>query len=161
MALQEPSLVTFEACGSAHYWARISENTFILLDAKQMKIPSDKLVEAMCVHAQAWRAKFALVEEANHARDLIRDLKVKAQGHTIVKGVPHRNHSKEDRLLQVLYAINAGQVRLLEGEKSLDLLLHQLRQFPNGKHDDLVDSFTQALHILPRLGSGKAVWRIS
>jgi hypothetical protein len=24
-----------------------------------------------------------------------------------------------------------------------------------------VDSFTQALHILPRLGSGKAVWRIS
>jgi predicted phage terminase large subunit-like protein len=142
-------------------WARISENTFILLNAKQMKIPSDKLVEAMCVHAQAWRAKFALVEEANHARDLIRDLKVKAQGHTIVKGVPHRNHSKEDRLLQVLYAINAGQVRLLEGEKSLHLLLHQLRQFPNGKHDDLVDSFTQALHVLPRLGSGKAVWRIS
>ena len=62
--------------------------TFILIDAKQMKIPSDKLVEAMCAHAQAWRAKFALVEEANHARDLIRDLKVKAQGHTIVKGVP-------------------------------------------------------------------------
>ena len=97
--------------------------SFILLDAKQMKIPSDKLVDAMCVHAQAWRAKFALVEEANHARDLIRDLKVKAQGHTIVKGVPHRNHSKEDRLLQVLYAINAGQVRLLEGEKSLHLCL--------------------------------------
>jgi phage terminase large subunit-like protein len=52
-------------------------------------------------------------------------------------------------------------VRLLKEEKSLDLLLHQLRQFPNGKHDDLVDSFTQALRVLPTLGSGKAVWRIS
>ena len=61
----------------------------------------------------------------------------------------------------MLYLINAGQVRLLKEEKSLDLLLHQLRQFPNGKHDDLVDSFTQALRVLPALGSGKAVWRIS
>mgnify|MGYP001342510692 CR=1 FL=1 len=50
---------------------------------------------------------------------------------------------------------------LIKEEKSLDLLLHQLRQFPNGKHDDLVDSFTQALRVLPTLGSGKAVWRIS
>ena len=61
----------------------------------------------------------------------------------------------------MLYLINAGRVELLEGEISLDLLLHQLRQFPNGKYDDLVDSFTQALHVLPTLGSGKAVWRIS
>jgi predicted phage terminase large subunit-like protein len=115
----------------------------------------------MRTHAQAWRAKFVLVEEANHARDLIRDLKANVQGPTIVRSVSHGNKSKEDRLLQVLYPINAGQVRLLQNEKSLHLLLHQLRQFPNGKHDDLVDSFTQALRVLPTLGSGNAVWRIS
>ena len=77
------------------------------------------------------------------------------------KRVPHQNLSKEARLDLVLYLINAGRVELLEGEISLDLLLHQLRQFPYGKHDDLVDSFTQALRVLPTLGSGKAVWRIS
>ena len=115
----------------------------------------------MRIHAQAWRAKFVLIEEANHARDLIRDLKANVQGPTIVRGVLHGNQSKENRLLQVLYPINAGQVRLLMKEKSLDLLLHQLRQFPYGKHDDLVDSFTQALRVLPTLGSGRAVWRIS
>jgi predicted phage terminase large subunit-like protein len=142
-------------------WARVSDSNFILLNAKQMKVPSDRLVEAMRTHAQAWRTKFVLVEEANHARDLIRDLKANVQGPTIVRSVPHGNKSKQDRLLQVLYPINAGQVRLLKEEKSLDLLLHQLRQFPNGKHDDLVDSFTQALRVLPTLGSGKAVWRIS
>ena len=97
----------------------------------------------------------------NHARDLIRDLQKRANGQVHIKGVPHQNLSKEARLDLVLYLINAGQVRLLKEEKSLDLLLHQLRQFPNGKHDDLVDSFTQALHVLPTLGSGKAVWRIS
>jgi phage terminase large subunit-like protein len=47
------------------------------------------------------------------------------------------------------------RLRLLKEEKSLDLLLHQLRQFPNGKHDDLVDSFTQALRVLPTLGAEK------
>ena len=66
-----------------------------------------------------------------------------------------------DSAVQVLYPINAGQVRLLKEKKSLDLLLHQLRQFSNGKHDDLIDSFTQALRVLPTLGGGKAVWRIS
>ena len=78
-----------------------------------------------------------------------------------IKSVPHQNLSKEARLNLVLYLINAGQVRLLREVKSLDLLLHQLHQFPNGKHDDLVDSFTQALRVLPTLRSGKAVWRIS
>ena len=112
-------------------------------------------------HAEAWRAKYLLVEEANHARDLIRDLKSKAPRGTLIRGAPHKNLSKEDRLLQVLYPINAGQVKLLREERSLDLLLHQLRQFPNGKYDDLVDSFTQALYVLPNIGSGKAVWRIT
>jgi phage terminase large subunit-like protein len=78
-----------------------------------------------------------------------------------IKGVPHQNLSKGIRLDQVLYLINAGRVRLLKEEKSLDLLLHQLRQFPNGKHDDLVDSFTQALRVLPTLGSGQPVWKMS
>ena len=77
------------------------------------------------------------------------------------KRVLHQNLSKEAKLDLVLYLINAGRVGLLKEEKSLDLLLHQLRQFSNGKHDDLVDSFTQALRVLATLGSGKAVWRIS
>lgn len=142
-------------------WARLPSQKFVLLHAKQIKLSSDKLVDAMIQHAQAWSAKHVLVEDANHARDLIRDLQKQANGQVHIKGVPHQNLPKEARLDLVLYLINARQVGLLKEEKSLDLLLHQLRQFPNGKHDDLVDSFTQALRVLPTLGSGKAVWRIS
>ena len=142
-------------------WARLPSRKFVLLHAKQIKLSSDKLVDAIIQHAKAWSAKHVLVEEANHARDLLHDLQKRANGQVHIKGVPHQNLSKEARLDLVLYLINAGRVGLLEEEKSLDLLLHQLRQFPNGKHDDLVDSFTQALRVLPTLGSGKAVWRIS
>ena len=142
-------------------WARLPSQKFVLLHAKQIKLSSDRLVDAMIQHAQAWSAKHVLVEDANHARDLIRDLQKRSNGQLHIKGVPHQNLSKEARLDLVLYLINAGRVGLLEEEKSLDLLLHQLRQFPNGKYDDLVDSFTQALRGLPTLGSGKAVWRIS
>ena len=142
-------------------WARLPSRKFVLLHAKQIKLSSDKLVDAIIKHAKAWSAKHVLVEEANHARDLIRDLQKRANGQVHIKGVPHQNLSKEARLELVLYLINARQVGLITEEKSLDLLLHQLHQFPNGKHDDLVDSFTQALRVLPTLGSGKAVWRIS
>ena len=142
-------------------WARLPSQKFVLIHAKQIKLSSDRLVVAMIQHAQAWSAKHVLVEDANHARDLIRDLQKRSNGQLHIKGVPHQNLSKEARLDLVLYLINAGRVGLLEEEKSLDLLLHQLRQFPNGKYDDLVDSFTQALRVLPTLGSGKAVWRIS
>ena len=142
-------------------WARLPSQKFVLLHAKHIKLSSDKLVDAMIQHAQAWCAKHVLVEDANHARDLIRDLQKRANGRVHIKGVPHQNLSKEARLDLVLYLINAGQLGLIKEEKSLDLLLHQLRQFPNGKYDDLVDSFTQALRVLPTLGSGRAVWRIS
>ena len=80
-------------------WARVSDSNFVLLHAKHMKVPSERLVDIMRTHAQAWRAKFVLVEEANHARDLIRDLKANVQGPTIVRGVPYGNKTKEDRLL--------------------------------------------------------------
>ena len=78
-------------------------------------------------------------------------------GYTIVRGVPHQNQSrKKHRLDLVLYTQSTRVgLRLLEEEKSLDLLLNQLRQFPYCKHDDLVDSFTQAMRVLPTLGSGE------
>lgn len=142
-------------------WARLPSQKFVLLHAKQIQLSSDKLVDAIIQHAKAWSAKHVLIENANHAHDLIRDLQKRANGRVHIKGVPHQNLSKEARLDLVLYLINTGRVGLLKEEKSLDLLLHQLCQFPNGKHDDLVDSFTQALRVLPTLGSGKAVWRIS
>ena len=56
---------------SAVTHGRVSHDSNFLLNAKQMKVPSDRLVEAMRTHAQAWRTKFVLVRKPTH-RDLIR-----------------------------------------------------------------------------------------
>ena len=76
-------------------WARLPSQKFVLLHAKQIKLSSDRLVDAIIQHAQAWSAKHVLVEYANHARDLIRDLQKRSNGQVHIKGVPHQNLSKE------------------------------------------------------------------
>ena len=107
------------------------------------------------MHRPGAQSSFWL-RKPNHARDLIRDLKNEcSNGTTIVRSVPHGNKSKEARLDSGSLPNQRGSGAASQGRKSLDLLLHQLRQFPNGKHDDLVDSFTQALRVLPTLGVEK------
>ena len=70
-------------------WVRLPSRKFVLLHAKQIKLSSDKLVDAIIKHAKAWSAKHVLVEHANHARDLIQDLQKRANGRVHIKGVPH------------------------------------------------------------------------
>ena len=42
----------------------------------------------------------------------------------------------------------------------LPLLLQELREFPTGRHDDLVDSFSMALARIP-FSPPRPLWRIS
>ena len=64
------------------------------------------------------------------------------------------------RLEAQLHKINTGKVFFLSDEPNLKLVNHELRQFPNGRYDDLVDSFSQALAQMGT-GSGVPLWRIS
>jgi phage terminase large subunit-like protein len=64
------------------------------------------------------------------------------------------------RLETQLHKINTGKVFFLSDEPNLELVNNELRQFPNGRYDDLVDSFSQAL-VQMGTGSGVPFWRIS
>jgi predicted phage terminase large subunit-like protein len=141
-------------------WARVSKEQYILLNICQFKVSSDQLVEKIASHTRAWQAKKVYIEEANHAVDLIRLVQSKLAGHAQVYSERHNNQSKMDRLEAVLFLINSGFIYLIEGDASAQLLLNQLRRFPHGRHDDCVDSFTQALKVM-RKSSGRPYWRIS
>ena len=141
-------------------WARVSKEQYILLNVTQFKVPSDQLVDKIASHAQAWRSNKVYIEEANHAVDLIRLVQAKLTGQAQVYGERHNNQSKMDRLEAVLFLINSGFIYFIEGDASAQILLHQLRRFPHGRHDDCVDSFTQALKVM-RKSSGRPYWRIS
>jgi predicted phage terminase large subunit-like protein len=61
---------------------------------------------------------------------------------------------KESRAAAMQPAVEAGNVYLLEGASWLEDFIHELSTFPNGKHDDQVDSLSQAINHL----AGNAAW---
>lgn len=53
--------------------------------------------------------------------------------------------------------VNAGNVKLLRGVWNRDFI-DELRQFPRGSHDDLVDAASDAFNLLSRGGKSVVVW---
>ena len=101
-----------------------------------------------------------IIERANHSIDLIARVHRQGRGRFQVIEGRHGGLSKADRFISIQHKINTGQVFLAKGRSGIELFLSELRGFPYGAHDDLVDSFTMALHEMGK-SSGKAVWRIS
>ena len=105
-------------------------------------------------------AQIACIEAANHAMDLIRMVTEHMPDGCTVRPIGIHGQSKMQRLEAQLHKINAGKVFFLRDEPNLNLVSNKLRQFPNGRHDDFVDSFSQALSQMGK-GSGIPAWRIS
>jgi len=64
------------------------------------------------------------------------------------------------RLEAQLHKINSGKVFFVRDEPNLNMVTQELKHFPHGRHDDLVDSFSQALSQMG-IGNGMPLWRIS
>ena len=141
-------------------WARLEDGRFILIDATRYRVSSDKLQSLIIPNAIAHSARFVCIEAANHAVDLIRMVSEQMPDGCTVRSVALHGLSKMQRLEAQLHKINTGKVVFLRDEPNLDLVTNELRQFPNGRHDDLVDSFSQALSEMGK-GSGIPAWRIS
>ena len=82
-----------------------------------------------------------LIEDKANGTAIIQVLREKMFGVTAV--VPHE--SKEARVDAVSYAIEAGNVYLPKDKNFTWEFIDQCAAFPNGKHDDMVDSMSQAL----------------
>ena len=53
--------------------------------------------------------------------------------------------SKESRVNSISFAIEAGNVYLPSNKRFTNEFIEECSQFPNGKHDDMVDSMSMAL----------------
>jgi len=105
------------------------------------------------------QAAIVIIEEAPHSQSMIADI-TKADGlpATVIGAKPGQN-SKEIRLQQVLHHINSGRVKINKGGPGIPLLIQELREFPNGSNDDLVDSFSMAISNI-KFTPAKPAWRI-
>jgi predicted phage terminase large subunit-like protein len=100
------------------------------------------------------------VESAPHSDAMIAMINRMAGIPLRITAVRHGGLPKEARLEKVLHHINLGKVGVLRGAPGLPLLLQELREFPTGRHDDLVDSFSMALARIP-FSPPRPLWRIS
>lgn len=87
------------------------------------------------------QANVKLIEDKANGTAVIQVLRHEIMG--IIPVTPDR--SKEARVQAVSFSIEAGNVYLPKDRKFTWEFIDQCASFPNGKHDDIVDSMSQAL----------------
>lgn len=93
------------------------------------------------------------VEDAANGQAIIQTL-----SHEILGIIPvPPDKSKEARVNAVSFVIEAGNVYLPEGDPMTYKFVEQCAKFPNDKHDDMVDSMSQALYKLAYSRRGRAM----
>lgn len=139
-AMTPGATADFSACTT---WL-VRKNHFYLLDVTRSKVDFPSLRGRVIAHAREWKANNVLIENKGSGQSLIQELRR-------TPGAPQPvlisvSKDKITRLSAVTAMIEQGQVFLPKGAPWLDNFKSELLQFPNGRHDDQVDSLSQFLN---------------
>lgn len=140
----------YSVCTTWH----VRNNKAWLIDLYRVKLEFPELKRQIVVQANDHNAKLILIEEAGSGIQLIQDLKRETGLH--IKGMIPKD-DKATRLLAVSPAIEAGRIAIPENAPWLAEFQREITLFPNGKHNDQVDSLSQ---FLKRLSEPRVVPRI-
>ena len=121
------------------------KNDFYLLDVFRGRLEYPDLRRKVIALAEARRPATILVEDAGPGMNLLQDLQ-----HSMPPGLNRPigvkpEGSKLERMAAQSAKIEAGQVHLPTSAPWLGDFLTELLAFPNGRHDDQVDSVSQFL----------------
>jgi predicted phage terminase large subunit-like protein len=124
---------------------RINENDLYLMDVYRGRLEYPTLRRKVIALAKDLSPGTILIEDAGPGTNLLQDLRLEMpQGMTRPIGVKPEG-SKLDRMATQSAKIEAGHVHLPKAAQWLADLVHELLSFPNGRHDDQVDSVSQFL----------------
>ncbi|GJL88990.1 MAG: hypothetical protein DHS20C03_26990 [Minwuia thermotolerans] len=87
-----------------------------------------------------------LIEKAGQGLNLVQDLQRERPDDLPRPIGTEPRGDKADRMAAASARIESGEVLLPEDAPWLDTFLHELLAFPNGRHDDQVDSVSQFLN---------------
>jgi predicted phage terminase large subunit-like protein len=131
--LSDYSALTLWGIKSGHYW---------LLSVVRKRMEYPELKETIRRMAKEHIADVVLIEDRASGTQLIQELK--AESVSGVKGVEPAG-DKRMRLWAQTAKMEQGFVHLPQAAPWLDDYVRELTSFPNGRHDDQVDSTTQAM----------------
>ena len=135
----------FSACttwGVFHLNENPEDINIILLDAFQKRMEFPELKEKALSHYREWEPDSCIIEAKAAGAPLIYELR--AMGIYVQDYTPVRGNDKFVRLNSVTDLFSSGKVWAPETRWASEVI-EQMASFPNGDHDDLVDSSTQAL----------------
>ena len=112
------------------------------MDMHRGRYDYPRLKQTALALAERYKPTMILIEDASAGTALAQDLR--SMGLHRVKAVPVE-HNKELRLFTQAAKFEAGLVHFSKDAPYLADLMYELLSFPNGKHDDQVDSISQAL----------------
>lgn len=123
-------------------WGKCGKDIY-LLDVYRKKMDYPTLKRAVIEQARLWHAGVVIIEDKASGTQLIQELTYEV--HNIRSYDPGPNRDKVMRMFSCCNLIESGSVYLPEKAEWLREYINELTVFPNGKHDDQVDSTSQAL----------------
>lgn len=135
----------FSACttwGVFHLNEDPSDVNIILLDGFQKRMEFPELKEKARAAYDEWQPDACIIEAKAAGAPLVFELR--AMGLLVSEYTPSRGNDKFVRLNSVTDLFRSGKVWAPETRWASEVK-EQMAAFPNGEHDDLVDSSTQAL----------------
>lgn len=125
-------------------WA-VEDDHYYLLDVLRVKLLYPDLKRVVIEHARRYRARSVLIEDKGSGQILVQEFQRSGE----LPVIPCQpKGDKVVRLMAVTPLFEAGCVRFRPGAEWLDDLENELLQFPNGAHDDQVDSISQFLNYM-------------
>ncbi len=118
------------------------DKNYYLLDLVRGRFDFPRLRDAAKALSDRYKPYAIVIEDASAGISLAQELR--AMGQWRVKPVPV-NRDKVTRLFVQAAKFEAGLVHFQKNARYLPDLLAELLAFPNGRHDDQVDSISQAL----------------
>ena len=121
---------------------RVIGNQYYLLDVYRARVEYPALKRAVIGLADKWNPHAIVIEDKSSGQSLIQDLRNETSL-PIVAQMPTAD--KVTRMMRVSAMIESGQCFLPERAPWMADYEHELASFPNGTHDDQVDSTSQFL----------------
>ena len=125
---------------------QVLDGRLYLLDVFRARLEYPALRRKLIGLAERHKAETILVEEAGFGLSLLQDLRSGLPPH-ITQPIGRKPlGTKADRLVAQTAKIEAGHVLLPKEAPWLSDFLNEVLAFPNGRHDDQVDSISQLLN---------------
>jgi predicted phage terminase large subunit-like protein len=153
-AVKSGAMNDFSVCTT---WAVTRKGHYYLIHVYRKKLQYPELRRAVIELCNQHKPRHVLIEDKSSGSQLIQDLE-KELGSKIKAFMPLPGTTKTERLNSITDLFEAGKVFLPKKAHWLHDYRSELTSFPGAKHDDQVDSTSQALTHLKNSNSSLAIW---